>query len=558
MSTSSITSNAGQAAISALKTGSGIDIQTLATDLTNATKASSQSAIDNRKKAAEAQISSVAKVMNAVDTFLSSLNEIGDAASFQRQPFSSDATRISVDTTAEALPPDFTSSIEVVRLAREPSVRFASASSLDGALIGADGKSRTLTFAKGTSASPGAALGAITIDASTTLTSLRDQINGIAGLSAVIVNGGTAASPQYTLSVKGASGAENSFFATVENADASTLAADGLQSSDATITSGLDAEIRIDGLTVTSATNTFSSALQGIAMTVSGLTNGTTVSVGARTNTGALTTAAATVVSGFNMMLETVKAESAFDPDPTKRGGLSNNSAASSLLAQLRRFTTQPISGYADRSYTMAEIGIKTNRDGTLTLDSTAFAAVLRRDPGRVEAVLASKRSVADGRLSVLATSRETATGTHQLVKTGASTWTINGTAATLSGTTLTASSSSTETGLEITIPTAVLNAVPVGYATRISYSRGMLERVSTMLADLKDSQSSFGRITTNSKTALSKLETEQEQLDDRMAQLKARYLKQFAAMDSLVGQGRTTQDSLTNFMTSWSNSLKG
>lgn len=558
MSTSSITSNAGQAAISALKTGSGIDIQTLATDLTNATKASSQTAIDNRKKAAEAQISSVAKVMNAVDTFLSSLKEIGDAASFQRQPFSADTTKITVDTTAEALPPDFASSVEVVRLAREPSVRFASSSSLDGTLVGADGLSRTLTFKKGTEASPGATLGSITIDASTTLTSLRDQINGISGLSAVIVNGGTAASPQYTLSVKGASGAANSFFASVANADGSPLAADGLQSADATVTSGLDAEIRIDGLTVTSATNTFSSALQGVSMTVSGVTNGSTVTVGARTNTESLTTAAATVVSGFNMMLETLKTESAFDADPTKRGGLSNNSAASSLLAQLRRFTTQPIAGYADRAYTMAEIGIKTNRDGSLTLDTTAFAAVLRKDPGRVEAVLASKRSVADGRLSVLNATRDTATGVHELKKTGASSWTINGTAATLSGTTLTASTGSAEKGLEITVPTAVLGAVPVGYTTKVSYSRGMLERVSDMLSDLKDSQSAFGRITTNSKAALSKLETEQQQLDDRMTQLKARYLKQFATMDSLVGQGRTTQDSLTNFMTSWSNSLKG
>ena len=67
MSTSAITSNAGQAAISAMKTGSGIDIQSLATDLTNATKAASQSSIDTRRAAAQAQISSVAKVMSAVD-----------------------------------------------------------------------------------------------------------------------------------------------------------------------------------------------------------------------------------------------------------------------------------------------------------------------------------------------------------------------------------------------------------------------------------------------------------------------------------------------------------
>lgn len=555
MSTSAITSNAGQAAISAMKTGSGIDIQSLATDLTNATKAASQSSIDTRRAAAQAQISSVAKVMSAVDLFLTSLKEVGDATTFQREAYSGDTAKVAVANTSDAPPADFSASVEVTQLARTASVLFASVSSLDDSLLGADGLDRTLTFTEGTSASPGSVIGtAITIDSSTTLLSLRDQINSISGLSAVIVNAGSASSPQYRLSVKGGSGADETFFATVANSDASTLASDGLQSP--TATAGLDATITVDGLSVSSSSNTFDSVIEGISLTVSALTSGTAVTIGSRTNSDALTTAAATIVSGFNIVLDTIKAESVYDLDPKKRGGLSNNSATTSLLNQLRRFTTQPVAGYSSTSYTMAEIGIKTNRDGKLSLDTTRFAALLKSDPGMVEAVLASKRSVADARLTVAAVTDDTEPGIYEIAKT-ASGWTIGGTAATLTGTRLVAASGSTQDGLTIIIPTAVQTLASVGYSTEVSYSAGMLERFTDMLGDLKDSQSSLSRLSSNSTQAVSKLDTEQQKLDERADQIKARYLKQFAAMDGLVGRGKSTQDSLTNFMTAWSNSLK-
>jgi flagellar hook-associated protein 2 len=204
----------------------------------------------------------------------------------------------------------------------------------------------------------------------------------------------------------------------------------------------------------------------------------------------------------------------------------------------------------------MAEIGIKTNRDGKLSLDTTRFAALLKSDPGMVEAVLASKRSVADARLTVAAVTDDTEPGIYEIAKT-ASGWTIGGTAATLTGTRLVAASGSTQDGLTIIIPTAVQTLASVGYSTEVSYSAGMLERFTDMLGDLKDSQSSLSRLSSNSTQAVSKLDTEQQKLDERADQIKARYLKQFAAMDGLVGRGKSTQDSLTNFMTAWSNSLK-
>jgi flagellar capping protein FliD len=57
------------------------------------------------------------------------------------------------------------------------------------------------------------------------------------------------------------------------------------------------------------------------------------------------------------------------------------------------------------------------------------------------------------------------------------------------------------------------------------------------------------GAITTetaNANTRISKFQDDLTALNDRMDQLLSRYQKQFAAMDSFVGQSKATQTSLT------------
>jgi flagellar capping protein FliD len=50
-----------------------------------------------------------------------------------------------------------------------------------------------------------------------------------------------------------------------------------------------------------------------------------------------------------------------------------------------------------------------------------------------------------------------------------------------------------------------------------------------------------------NATTRISKYQDDLTALEDRMAMLLARYTKQFASMDSIVGQTRSTQTGLTS-----------
>jgi flagellar hook-associated protein 2 len=432
------------------------------------------------------------------------------------------------------------------------------------------------------------------------------------------------------------------------------------------LTIGQDAKISIDGVSISSSTNVFDKAIPGVTITAVGVTDANTpVTIKSETNTTALTAAINSLVTGYNQVISTMTAEMAYNStDNTKSGGLANNATARTLVEQLRSFTTQQIQGYDNNVYTLADIGVKTNRDGTLTLDQAAFDAALTTKPDMVAAVMASKQSISDSRLSPgkidstakagvytikketlspqittvagTASAYEAATvafndlaaggyvtvggltftatsamaasnvaaafanlstgattgpstglGTYSGTLTGWSTgssnankltflastfgnvtdltssgtslgWTINGEPATLSGMTLTAGATSKAAGISVLIPTDLSAAAAEGFSATLNYSKGILERFNAMIADATGTSSSLESLSSTNTKNVSDLDKKQTDLDARMETIRLRYLDQFTRVQTLLTQAKSTQSSLTDFQTAWSNSLKG
>ena len=511
-----------------------------------------------------------------------------------------------------------------------------------------------------------------------TLVTVRDKINTISGMTATIVQGGTDASPLYYLSVKSATGATNNFYADVtavggttplDGADTSNLdpAVDGLLGNYYTSLSlGQDAKISIDGVSISSSTNVFDKAIPGVTITAVAPTDANTpVTIKSETNTTALTAAINSLVTGYNQVIATMTTEMAYNAtDNTKSGGLANNAIARTLMEQLRSFTTQQIQGYDNNSYTLADIGVKTNRDGTLTLDQAAFDTALTNKPDMVAAVMASKQSLSDSRLTpgkidatakagvytikkqtllpqitttagkpnayetaavsfndlaaggyvtlggltFTATSAMSASqvaaafanltvgdtngpssglGTYTGTLTGWSTgsvsgsnvtfvsstfgdvsdltaagtslgWTINGEPAILDGMTLTAGATSSAAGISVLIPTDLSAAAADGFSATLNYSKGILERFNAMIDDATGTSSSLQSLSDDDTKSLADLNQKQTDLDNRMETIRLRYVDQFSRVQTLLTQAESTKNSLTDFQTAWSNSLKG
>jgi flagellar hook-associated protein 2 len=545
--------------VNTLNAGSGIDIKSLAKSLTDTVRAPQQQVLETKTKALEAKISSVGKIMSTVTSFDDAIKALGDPETFQRSPSSSDPTKVAMEFVDGKIAPTFSGQVAVNQLATDASVLLPGMTSLDAPLAGID-NNRTLKIISGSSTSPGSVMASIDLTQVKTLPALRDRINEISGFQATIIQGGTAGSPRYYLGVKGGMGAANTFHLSINTdpglgpvaATGSGLFLNGTE----VVKAGTDAEITIDGVTVTSSTNDFTDILPGIKITALART-ASDVTLSSKYNTQSLTDAMATLVSGFNLMLDTVKIETKFDTDPTKRGGLASDASTRALLSELRRFTTQEIFGFNDEAHTLAELGVRTNRDGSLSLDQNYFAKVLKENTALVEAVLASKKQVSDTRLSIIS-SDQVAPAKYTVTKVAVGQWQINGQLATLSTGKLTANAGTSADGLVLSLPPSVETAAPIGYQTNIYFAKGLVERFSDMFVSLKDSQSSLQIASNNASKLLTELAVKKIDLDTRMTKMEERYLLQFAQMNALVNESSNTKTSLKTFIDSWTAGLKG
>jgi flagellar hook-associated protein 2 len=398
----------------------------------------------------------------------------------------------------------------------------------------------------------GAEVATIDLSQYKSLSALRDKLDSMDELDANIVQGSIDGVSGYYLMVKGQTGAANRLMAATTGFTALSL-----DTSSGAVTKGRDASITVDGVSMTSASNQFDDIIPGVRFTALAKTNaGETVSVGSTTNNDALTQAMSTLVGGFNTLQQTIAEQIKYDPDRTKRGGLSGSTPARNLLNELRRFSTQPIAGYGTGTFSLAELGVRTNKDGSLTLDETVFSKVLAANPSMVEAVLASKQNVSDSRIKIAGVTAQVPPGRYIIEKKDATTWTINGQTAKVTANRLSGPDGSMLADLKLAIPNAVL-AAPVGYSATVNYGIGLVDRVKTMLSKVEGKDSAINAITANAEADVKKLETDQAKLDARMTALQKRYMIQFIAMENATKANKSTQTSLTQFVDSWTAMLK-
>lgn len=229
--------------------------------------------------------------------------------------------------------------------------------------------------------------------ANNTLAGLRDALNGqsaTTGVSASVVQT-SAAGNSYKLILSTTETGQgsaalnaDSIFLKGNTGNALGLAAtgEGTQSQDL----AKNALFSVNGLDLERTSNVVSDAVDGLTFTLKSEdpTKTTTLTVG--TDRSGLTTAMNDLVAKFNALYKSYKDNSA------SGGALAGDTTLRTILGQVRSYLTTPPSGIAaDAAYRSgAELGLKTNRDGTLGFDATQFQAALDANPAAVETVFAA------------------------------------------------------------------------------------------------------------------------------------------------------------------------
>lgn len=355
----------------------------------------------------QAKISSLGTLSSLVSNFQSA--SLGLRLSLEKfTATASDSGALTANALATAVPGNY--AVNVSRLAQSQSVVAAGQTSSTAAI--GDGTPTTLTFDFGTISggtltngvysgatftANGSGSASLTIDATNnSLEGIRDAINAAKlGISATIVNDGSAT--PYRLALTSTStGASSSIRITASGGDgavANLLAYDPAGTQQLTQTQAAqNASLTVNGIAITSASNTVRDAIQGVTLTLRN-TTATPASLTVARDTASMTTAASGFVDAYNALASQLKSRSAYGTDGKAGGVLAGDSGLRLMQEQLRNIFLTPATGGTLSS--LSQIGIGFQREGVLAFDSTKFNNAIANDFADVTNLLASSTGFA-------------------------------------------------------------------------------------------------------------------------------------------------------------------
>ncbi|MHB1225490.1 MAG: flagellar filament capping protein FliD [Gemmatimonadaceae bacterium] len=183
-----------------------------------------------------------------------------------------------------------------------------------------------------------------------------------------------------------------------------------------TVTSGSDASVRVDGVTITRGGNTITDVIAGVTLTLQGTEPGTEIAVNVTRDDEAALNAVKQFASAYNDVVTFVNAQTA------QGAPLAANGTLRSTRAQLTNVLLTDVAGLTGGSaYSRATlVGVSLSRTGTLEVDETALRAALSGNIGDVKALFGTAGVASDASLQYVASSAGTAPGSYEVVITTA------------------------------------------------------------------------------------------------------------------------------------------
>lgn len=384
------------ASITALGTGSGIDLESMVTKLMDVERLSF-TRVQNRQKSVESEISGLGQLSNALSSVQTAAKDLLPASSTasMKDTFTTYKASVVNEKVASATlksgvknPATGGYSLEVEQLASshrlvtkagaENKIENAGTLKIEiGSLSEKDGKK---TFSAN-----GAKTLEIEVKKDASLSDIRDAINKAnGGVSATIIKG--SGGEQLVLSSKDTgldnvmkiSGLENFAFDPAAADSATNKMSDSASDGGA---AAQNAKLSINGIAAESSSNVVENVLDGISLTLYGTNKGdpTTVSVSVDNSTK-ITESLDAFVTSFNASAKIISDLGKYDQETGETGLLQGRAILRNSKTQLTKLISGN-NGIAGSEYqNLASIGVSFSKTGELQLDSSMLKTALNRD----------------------------------------------------------------------------------------------------------------------------------------------------------------------------------
>jgi flagellar hook-associated protein 2 len=383
--------------------GSGLDVQGLVTKLI-AVEQQPLTKLATQEAKYQAKLSSLGSISGALSSLQVAAKALASASAVSNSAGASDSSVLTATAGSAAQAGKY--SVTVNKLAQPQKLLAAGVASTSSAI--GSGSDTTLTFSFGsiTGTPDGAGsypspttfaanaaktpVAVLITSSNNTLAGIRDAINAAgAGVTASIINDGGASPYRLTLtsndtglanSLKISSSDDSAVAGTIGALlaynPASTDGTAGVQKLSQTQVAR-NADLTIDGVAITSASNTVAEAIQGVTLS---LTKEATSQVTVARNTSGISSSLSALVQAYNSVNSTIAG-------PTAKGALMQGDSA--VLGLQRQVVN--LLGSVNNSggaYTrLSDLGVSFQKDGKLLLDSAKLGAALSANAAGVAAL---------------------------------------------------------------------------------------------------------------------------------------------------------------------------
>src|SRR5690554_5900305 len=369
------------ATLESLGLGSGVLSSDLIDKIITAERSSVDLRLDRREELAEARITAYGEIK-------SKMAQIQSAAITLSSPTLTGATKVTssdesiLTATGSAAADPGNYNVEVLNVAKSHSLATGTYGGYDevvgsGKLVFSFGKLTYDGSGNVTGQDPNIKVPSKTlvIDSSNnTLSGIRDAINNAdMGVNATIVNDGTG----YRLQIVSAeTGEENAMTISAQDAvgfpasgGLAALAYNENQNGLTQTSKAENAEIRVNGLGITRASNEIDEVIKGVTLNLNSANAGQNIRINVSADAELLTETIQGFVTAYNELKEFVDDLSKYDAKNQVGGLLMGDSAVRGMMEQLRSMISQPIVGLNGKFQALTELGINTNKDNKYLLD---------------------------------------------------------------------------------------------------------------------------------------------------------------------------------------------
>jgi flagellar hook-associated protein 2 len=329
-----------------------------------------------------AQISALGTFKSALATFQSSLGSLATPAAFGAESASSsDPTAFTAMADSTAVPATY--SVAVSQLAQAQQLVSNPFTGGSSAVVGTGALQVSLG---------GASFDVSVGPTNDTVAGIAAAINaatGNPGVEASVVTGTDGAHLALTSSLTGAANVIQVSETDGGNALAALTYDTGNTANYKEQSAAQDAEFSVAGVNYTSASNTVTSALSGVTLSLLGkTTSATTLSVS--TNLTAAGDNINAFVAAYNTLQGALSSLGSYDQTTNSAGPMLGNALLSGIQNQIRGALYSIVNTGSATYNSLASIGITTNKDGTLSVDSTTLSAALSANFSAVSQLFSS------------------------------------------------------------------------------------------------------------------------------------------------------------------------